>query len=110
MGHWPIMVRKEGQPLAQSALKGSNVYQQEETSSCKVVKKSDRCGFEATSLPDQLDEAAKYIKSLQTNLEKMKEKKDSLMGVERSSMSGGMMTAGLESLHRVMELQGYLRD
>ncbi|KAE8659708.1 hypothetical protein F3Y22_tig00116962pilonHSYRG00931 [Hibiscus syriacus] len=38
---------------------------------------------EPTSLPDQLHEAAKYIKKLQTDLERMKEKKDSLMGVER---------------------------
>ncbi|KAK9276722.1 hypothetical protein L1049_006258 [Liquidambar formosana] len=52
---------------------------------------------EATSLPDQLDEAANYIKGLQTNLEKMKEKKDSLKGVEKSSMSGGMMAVGLKS-------------
>ena len=37
---------------------------------------------EVTSLPDQLDEAARYIKSLQINLERMKEKKNSLMGVE----------------------------
>ncbi|KAJ6416608.1 hypothetical protein OIU84_002467 [Salix udensis] len=37
------------------------------------------------SLPDQLNEAASYIKRLQTNLEKMKEKKDSLMGVERTN-------------------------
>ncbi|KAJ8761626.1 hypothetical protein K2173_004402 [Erythroxylum novogranatense] len=36
-----------------------------------------------TSLPDQLDEAASYIKKLQTNLEKMKERKDILMGIYR---------------------------
>ncbi|KAK8629378.1 hypothetical protein V6N13_078220 [Hibiscus sabdariffa] len=35
---------------------------------------------EAASLPDQLDEAANYIKSLKANLERMKEKKDGLMG------------------------------
>ena len=40
------------------------------------------------SLPDQLNEAASYIKRLQTNLEKMKEKKDSLMGVERTNYAG----------------------
>ncbi|KAK6264715.1 Myc-type [Theobroma cacao] len=39
---------------------------------------------ESTSLPDQLGEAANYIKRLQTNLERMKERKDSLLGVERS--------------------------
>ncbi|KAJ6885877.1 transcription factor bHLH162-like isoform X2 [Populus alba x Populus x berolinensis] len=37
------------------------------------------------SLPDQLDEAASYIKRLQTNLERMKEKKDNLMGTERTN-------------------------
>ncbi|KAH7545997.1 hypothetical protein FEM48_Zijuj01G0154200 [Ziziphus jujuba var. spinosa] len=47
---------------------------------------------EVTSLTDQLDEAANYIKKLQTSLERMKEKKDSLMGIERSSNNaGGMM-------------------
>ncbi|XVF40480.1 hypothetical protein PTKIN_Ptkin01aG0117000 [Pterospermum kingtungense] len=40
---------------------------------------------ESTSLPDQLDEATNYIKRLQINLERMKERKDSLMGVERST-------------------------
>ncbi|KAG6778755.1 hypothetical protein POTOM_015101 [Populus tomentosa] len=53
------------------------------------------------SVPDQLDEAASYIKRLQTNLEKMKEKKDSLMGMERADYtcknSGGGTTAGLRS-------------
>lgn len=34
------------------------------------------------SLPDQLDQAAKYIKKLQINLEKMRERKESLMGRE----------------------------
>lgn len=37
-----------------------------------------------TSLPDQLDEAATYIKKLQISLEKMKEKKNSLMGIDRT--------------------------
>ncbi|KAJ4839503.1 hypothetical protein Tsubulata_030120 [Turnera subulata] len=40
---------------------------------------------ESVSLPDQLHEATNYIKKLQTNLEKMKEKKGSLMGVEMSN-------------------------
>ncbi|XWS15749.1 hypothetical protein CRYUN_Cryun34aG0028700 [Craigia yunnanensis] len=40
---------------------------------------------EPASLPDQLEEAANYIKRLQTNLERMKERKDSLMGVEIST-------------------------
>ncbi|KAK8551535.1 hypothetical protein V6N13_119994 [Hibiscus sabdariffa] len=35
------------------------------------------------SLPDQLHEAAKYIRKLQMDLERVKEKKDSLMRVER---------------------------
>ncbi|KAK8514045.1 hypothetical protein V6N11_064672 [Hibiscus sabdariffa] len=35
---------------------------------------------EAASLPDQLDEAVNYIKSLKANLERMKEKKDGLTG------------------------------
>lgn len=34
---------------------------------------------EAQSIPDQVDEAVSYIKSLQGNLEKLKEKKESLM-------------------------------
>ncbi|KAE8656401.1 serine/threonine-protein kinase HT1-like [Hibiscus syriacus] len=38
---------------------------------------------EPTTLPDQLQEAAKYIKKLQTKLERMKEKRYSLMGVKR---------------------------
>ncbi|KAM1045799.1 hypothetical protein FF1_036703 [Malus domestica] len=41
---------------------------------------------EAASLPDQLDDAVNYIKQLQTNLEKMREKKDRLMGgIEKST-------------------------
>ncbi|KAL2466492.1 basic helix-loop-helix (bHLH) DNA-binding superfamily protein [Abeliophyllum distichum] len=39
---------------------------------------------EALPLPDQLDEAMEYIKSLKTNLEKMKEMKKSLMPPKRS--------------------------
>ncbi|KAE8728786.1 putative Spastin [Hibiscus syriacus] len=35
---------------------------------------------EAASLPDQIDEAANYIKSLKAKLERMKEKKEGLMG------------------------------
>ncbi|GAB4826965.1 hypothetical protein Ancab_033846 [Ancistrocladus abbreviatus] len=37
------------------------------------------------SLPDQIDEAIKYIKRQQTNLEKLKEKRNSLQGMNRSS-------------------------
>ncbi|XP_050370163.1 transcription factor bHLH162-like [Argentina anserina] len=36
-----------------------------------------------TSLPDQIDEAVNYIKKLQTNLERLKQKKDRQTGVER---------------------------
>lgn len=43
---------------------------------------------EAISLPDQLDEAANYIKSLKANVERMKEMKDGLRGlVERANTS-----------------------
>ncbi|XP_011043394.1 PREDICTED: uncharacterized protein LOC105138874 [Populus euphratica] len=52
------------------------------------------------SLPDQLDDAASYIKRLQTNLERMKEKKENLMGTERTnyaSMSSCNGTTGLRS-------------
>lgn len=38
---------------------------------------------EAQSLPDQIDAAIDYIKSLQTQVEKTKEKKESLMGKKR---------------------------
>ncbi|GAY34525.1 hypothetical protein CUMW_011940 [Citrus unshiu] len=62
--------------------------------------------MEATSLPDQLDEATKYIKRLQTNLERMKERKERLMGIEKpdaaaatssSGNSSGTITTGLRS-------------
>ena len=55
---------------------------------------------EVTSLPDQLDEAARYIKSLQMNLERMKEKKNSLMGVETNpnmNQNTRMVKEGLKS-------------
>ncbi|KAL2483247.1 basic helix-loop-helix (bHLH) DNA-binding superfamily protein [Forsythia ovata] len=39
---------------------------------------------EALPLPDQLDEAMEYIKSLKTKLEKMEEMKESLMPPKRS--------------------------
>ncbi|XP_057430731.1 transcription factor bHLH162 [Lotus japonicus] len=41
---------------------------------------------EAISLPDQLEEATNYIKRLQVNLEKMKEKKNTLLGIERPNV------------------------
>ncbi|KAK9936385.1 hypothetical protein M0R45_013230 [Rubus argutus] len=51
-------------------------------------------------LPDQIDEAVNYIKKLQTNLEKMRDKKDSLMGVEKithnnnGGFGGGILNLG----------------
>lgn len=50
---------------------------------------------EVTSLPDQLHEATNYIKKLQINLEKMKEKKESLLGIAKmnTSMNNGMDVA-----------------
>ncbi|KAK2642138.1 hypothetical protein Ddye_023901 [Dipteronia dyeriana] len=50
--------------------------------------------MEATSLPDQLKEAANYIKRLQIKLERMKEKKDRLiMRTDRSMISETTTTA-----------------
>ncbi|KAI3439965.1 BHLH domain-containing protein [Psidium guajava] len=55
---------------------------------CSVLK-------EATSLPDQLHEVTNYVKKLQINLEKMKEKKEKLLGIEKlnTSMNYGMNVA-----------------
>ncbi|XWS12637.1 hypothetical protein CRYUN_Cryun37aG0107100 [Craigia yunnanensis] len=52
---------------------------------------------ESTSLPDQLDEAANYIKRLQIKVERMKERKDSLMGVERSTNTTCRSSRGSKS-------------
>lgn len=58
---------------------------------------------EVASLPDQLDKAVNYIKKLQINLEKMREKKDSLMRVAKITNSnnagfvGGQTVGGLKS-------------
>ncbi|XP_027339370.1 transcription factor bHLH162 [Abrus precatorius] len=51
------------------------------------------------SLPDQLEEATNYIKKLQMNLEKMKDKKIMLLGIEKPNMrvNGGKTTVGLKS-------------
>ncbi|KAJ7946990.1 transcription factor bHLH36 [Quillaja saponaria] len=53
----------------------------------------------ATSLPDQLDEATNYIKKLQMDLERMREKKDILMGNENPNMTMnvGKRMVGLRS-------------
>ncbi|RHN71946.1 hypothetical protein MtrunA17_Chr2g0282341 [Medicago truncatula] len=42
---------------------------------------------EAISVPDQLKEATNYIKKLQINLEKMKEKKNFLLGIQRPNVN-----------------------
>ncbi|KAL2524196.1 BHLH domain-containing protein [Abeliophyllum distichum] len=53
---------------------------------------------EAASLPDQLGIAANYIKSLQINLEKLKQKKNWLTGEGKSSSStmGGLKSPDIE--------------
>lgn len=64
---------------------------------------------EAQSIPDQVDEAVSYIKSLQGNLEKLKEKKESLMGSRKrphtcsTTSVGETSTASLRS--PVMEIR-----
>ncbi|KAH0985690.1 hypothetical protein GBA52_012867 [Prunus armeniaca] len=65
---------------------------------------------EVTSLPDQLDDAVNYIKKLQMNLEKMREKKECLMGNEKSGNSnagfvGGEVMGGLKSPQIEIEIQ-----
>ncbi|KAK7327869.1 hypothetical protein VNO77_21962 [Canavalia gladiata] len=54
---------------------------------------------ELISLPDQLEEATNYIKKLQVNLEKMKDKKNMLLGIERPIMriNNGGNTMGLKT-------------
>jgi len=42
---------------------------------------------EAISTPEQLGEATNYIKKLQINLEKMKEKKNFLLGIQRPNVN-----------------------
>ncbi|KAK7302798.1 hypothetical protein RJT34_13694 [Clitoria ternatea] len=53
----------------------------------------------AISLPDQLGEATNYIKKLQVNLEKLKEKKNMLIRIQRTNvtMNGGNRSMGLKS-------------
>ncbi|KAL5989853.1 hypothetical protein ACLOJK_010748 [Asimina triloba] len=50
---------------------------------------------EVTLLPDQLQNAANYIKTLQENIEQMKERKECLVGIKGTdeSMNGGMTTS-----------------
>lgn len=54
---------------------------------------------EPISLPDQLDEATKYIKKLQMNLEKLKDRKNILLEIQRPnvSMNKGKITVGSKS-------------
>ncbi|KAG4971470.1 hypothetical protein JHK85_037891 [Glycine max] len=54
---------------------------------------------EAIPLPDQLEEATNYIKKLQINLEKMKDKKNMLLGNERPNerMNNDGRRVGLKS-------------
>lgn len=54
---------------------------------------------EAVSLPDQIDEAIKYITSLETKLKKSKEKKESLNGRKKRpyTCTNFEETAGLKS-------------
>lgn len=49
---------------------------------------------EAQSIPDQVDEAVSYIKSLQGNLEKLKEKKESLMGSRKRPQTCSTTSVG----------------
>ena len=68
---------------------------------------------EVISLPDQLDEAATYIKKLQVSLERMKEKKNSLMGFENSanhSGSGGVRATGSSSSTAAAARSGFITD
>ncbi|KAG5038431.1 transcription factor bHLH162-like [Glycine soja] len=50
---------------------------------------------EATSQPDKIGEATNYIKNLQIKLEKMKEKRNNLIDIERSKNAS--MNMGLKS-------------
>ncbi|GMI77627.1 hypothetical protein like AT4G20970 [Hibiscus trionum] len=52
-----------------------------------------------SSLPDQLEEAANYIKRLQTNLERMKQRRDSF-NIEASSSGNGPKSPRIE-IHRM---------
>jgi hypothetical protein len=47
-------------------------------------------------LPDQVDEAINYIKSLETNLKLAKEKKESLMGNKKESLKGSIKLPKIE--------------
>ncbi|TKY59257.1 Transcription factor bHLH36 [Spatholobus suberectus] len=51
---------------------------------------------ETTSRPDQIGEATNYIKNLQIKLEKMKEKRNNLIDIERSK-NASMNIMGLKS-------------
>ncbi|KAF8411141.1 hypothetical protein HHK36_003680 [Tetracentron sinense] len=59
---------------------------------------------EEITLPAQLDEAANYIKTLQEKLEKMKEKKEKLMGNENASTSRGIMVGSKSAQIEIHEM------
>lgn len=53
---------------------------------------------ESISLPDQLEEAANYIKKLQINVEKMKEKKNTLVGIFERPNNVSVMKRGSKNV------------
>jgi hypothetical protein len=55
----------------------------------------------ALPLPDQVDEAINYIKSLETNIMFAKEKKESLMGNKRSRDGGCSSSSGAIKLPKI---------
>lgn len=62
---------------------------------------------EPTLLSDQLDEAINYTKTLQEKLEKMKERKESLMGIDKMSESTNKgTTIDLKSPHIEIQVLG----
>lgn len=65
---------------------------------------------EAASLPDKLDEAANYIKRLQTNLEKLKERKDSLMGIEKRPSNSTGSSSGKTTMEGFRSPQIEIRE
>jgi len=55
-----------------------------------LIKKNENQGWylqETKRLPDQTEEATNYIKNLQEEVGKLKEKKDKLLGTDRSNTS-----------------------
>ncbi|OMO90052.1 hypothetical protein CCACVL1_07531 [Corchorus capsularis] len=56
---------------------------------------------EPLSLPDQIDEAVNYIKSLETRLKESREKKESLMGRKRSHRCSNNIAATDQAMGRL---------